>query len=160
MNTRTGIRDVRSTACVILVGLTYALFLESVLASILFDGRYTMAAALMINFFIPPVLLVANGVYASRAETCRRPWRAALFPLICSLTPIPLLATLILLYRGTCSAGEACTAITGDWYLSWTPLDQFGWFVMVFSVASFLGFAVVLAAGYIVFRMMARRRIE
>ena len=158
MNTRTSIWDTRSAISALLVGIVYVMFLGSILAGIFVNGEYSMAAVLLINFSIPPVLLIANGVYASRDEARRRPWRAALFPLICSLVPIPLLATLIMLYRGTCSAGESCTAISGDWYISWTSFDQVGWFVMVFSVASFLGFGVVLAIGYIISYARARLR--
>ncbi|PST47814.1 hypothetical protein COO72_11160 [Bifidobacterium callitrichos] len=158
MNTRTYSWDVRSDVSVILIGIVYALFLGSILAGIFVNGEYAMLAALMINFFIPPMLLIANGVYASRSEARRHPWRAALFPLACSLVSIPLLTALIMPYRGTCSSGESCTAISGDWYISWTSLDQVGWFVMVFSIASFLGFGVVLAAGYIISYAQARLR--
>lgn len=158
MDTRTYSWDVRSDVSALLVGIVYAMFLIALLVSFLVDGEYAMLAALMINFFIPPMLLIANGVYASRSEARRHPWRAALFPLACSLVSIPLLTALIMPYRGTCSSGESCTAISGDWYISWTSLAQVGWFVMVFSIASFLGFGVVLAAGYGISYARARLR--
>ena len=58
---------------------------------------------------------------------------------------------LITVYEDTCPIGSTCTLI-GDRYLSWGSMDQVLHFVIVFAVASFLGFGVVWAVRWIVAR--------
>lgn len=135
--------------------LSVALVYGMLLAAVLIRGNAAMAGALLINFVIPPLLLVSCGVYASRAQAVERPWRALLFPLVCSVVPIPLLMALIFPYEEMCPVGSVCTQF-GDWYINWSSLDQVWLFTMIFSVASFLGFAVVWVAHWLVLRMRRR----
>ena len=62
-----------------------------------------------------------------------------------------MLMVLITVYEDTCPVGSTCTLI-GDRYLSWVSMDQVLHFVIVFAVASFLGFGVVWAVRWIVAR--------
>ena len=131
--------------------LATAIMYGLLLALTLRGGMAAMAAALLINFVIPPALLVINGIYALRPASLTYPWKSLLFPLACTLVPAPMLMALITVYEDTCPIGSTCTLI-GDRYLSWGSMDQVLHFVIVFAVASFLGFGVVWAVRWIVAR--------
>lgn len=131
--------------------LATAIMYGLLLALTLRGGMAAMAAASLINFVIPPALLVINGIYALRPASLTYPWKSLLFPLACTLVPAPMLMALITVYEDTCPIGSTCTLI-GDRYLSWGSMDQVLHFVIVFAVASFLGFGVVWAVRWIVAR--------
>ena len=131
--------------------LATAIMYGLLLALTLRGGMAAMAAALLINFVIPPALLVINGIYTLRPASLTYPWKSLLFPLACTLVPAPMLMALITVYEDTCPIGSTCTLI-GDRYLSWGSMDQVLHFVIVFAVASFLGFGVVWAVRWIVAR--------
>ena len=72
-----------------------------------------MAAALMINFLVPPVLLIINIAAACFRKST---WK---FPLGCVAVSLPLLFALIHGFEGgPCAKADVCTSI-GGWQLSW-----------------------------------------
>lgn len=136
-------KDAVRFGCWLAVALSYGLLLTLIIVG----SEAVLGAALLINFVIPPVLLIACGAYASRDAALSHPWRALLFPLVCSLVSAPILVTLIRPLDDICYVGSVCTTL-GDMYFNWSQMDQVWHFVKVFAVASFLGFAVVWAARY------------
>lgn len=141
-------QDAIRFGCWLAAAIMYGLLLTLILAS----GTAAMAAVLLINFVIPPALLIINGVYALRPNSLTHPWKSLRFPLVCALVPVPMLIALITIYSDECPVTSTCTQI-GNRYLVWGSMDQVGYFTIVFAVASFLGFAAVWA----VRRIMARR---
>lgn len=71
--------------------LATAIMYGLLLALTLRGGMAAMAAALLINFVIPPALLVINGIYALRPASLTYPGKSLLFPLACTLVPAPML---------------------------------------------------------------------
>lgn len=134
--------------CWLAVTLAYGLLLAMVIAS----GNAALGAALMINFVIPPLLLVVCGIYASRSVTLSHPWRALAFPLMCSVVPIPLLIGLIQPLSDTCAVASMCTTI-GSWYFNWSQMSQVCHFTLVFTIASFLGFGAVWTTQWVFVRL-------
>ncbi|KAB7789587.1 hypothetical protein F7D09_1911 [Bifidobacterium leontopitheci] len=124
--------------CWLTLAVTYGLLL----AMIIIPGQ-GMAGVLMINFVVPPVLLVTCGAYASRTAALTHPWRTLLFPCISVLASVPLLGALIMPYQGVCEPGRNCMQVTDGWYVSWDALDDIRFFVMLFAVAAVLGFGAV-----------------
>ena len=56
---------------------------------------------------------------------------------------LPLLFALIHGFEGgPCAKADVCTSI-GGWQLSWGCMEQIGYFMLVFTVFSFVGFALV-----------------
>ncbi|PLS24003.1 hypothetical protein BLI708_11270 [Bifidobacterium imperatoris] len=139
--------DARAIGCIAAVAIVYGLLL----ISILIGGEAKIGGALLINFAIPPVLLIANAVYASRATALTHPLRALLFPLLCSAVALPLLFALITPYDGECSVESVCTNM-GTWYFNWSTMDQVWYFLLVFAVASFAGFGVTLLLRWVITR--------
>ncbi|MBT1164494.1 hypothetical protein [Bifidobacterium felsineum] len=140
--------DARSIGCMAAVAIVYGLLL----ISILMGGEAKMGGALLINFVIPPVLLIANAVYASRTAALARPLRALVFPLLCSVIAFPLLFALITPYDDECSVESVCTNM-GTWYINWSTMDQVWYFLLVFAVASFAGFGVLLLVRWAIARV-------
>ena len=106
-------------------------------ASLQPDYEGFMAAALMINFLVPPVLLIINIAAACFRKST---WK---FPLGCVAVSLPLLFALIHGFEGgPCAKADVCTSI-GGWQLSWGCMEQIGYFMLVFTVFSFVGFALV-----------------
>lgn len=137
-------RDAVAFGCRFAVTLTYALMLVLlIVAFVAGQGGAAMAVALMINFVVPPMLLVACGVYASRDAALARPWRALRFPLACALAPIPLLMALIMPVQDSCPVAATCSPLGAGWYWSWGAMGDVWHFTVVFAVAAFLGFGVV-----------------
>ena len=141
-------QDTIRFGCWLTAAIMYGLLLTLLLDR---SGPAAFAFALLINFVVPPALLVINGIYALRPESLTHPWRSLRFPLVCTLVPAPILMAFIMVYEDTCPAGSTCTLI-GDRYLSWNSMNQVLHFVIVFAVASFLGFGVVWAVRWIVAR--------
>lgn len=146
-------RDTIRFGCWLATAIMYGLLLTLILDG---SGPAAFAFALLINFVVPPALLVINGIYALRPDSLTHPWRSLLFPLVCTLVPAPMLMALITVYEDTCPVGSTCTLI-GDRYLSWNSIDQVAHFVIVFAVASLLGFGVVWAVASAATRIAARR---
>ncbi|KAB7785728.1 hypothetical protein [Bifidobacterium cebidarum] len=146
-SSRSSHREARFIGCIAAVAFAYGLLLITILVG----GEARMGGALLINFVIPPVLLLANAIYASRATAFARPWRALLFPLLCSAIALPLLFALITPYDD-CAVDSACTNM-GTWYINWSTMDQVWYFLLVFTIASFAGFGVALFIRWIITRI-------
>lgn len=121
-------------ACMLIVAVLYGLLLACIVQP---DYEGFMAAALMINFLVPPVLLIINIAAACFRKST---WK---FPLGCVAVSLPLLFALIHGFEGgPCAKADVCTSI-GGWQLSWGCMEQIGYFMLVFTVFSFVGFALV-----------------
>ncbi|MBT1174786.1 hypothetical protein JS530_04580 [Bifidobacterium sp. LC6] len=140
--------DARAIGCIAAVAIVYGLLL----ISILIGGEAKIGGALLINFVIPPVLLLANAVYASRAAALAHPWRALLFPLLCSAIALPLLFALITPYDNECTVESACTNMS-SWYINWSTMDQVWYFLLAFAIASFAGFGAVFLTRWVIARI-------
>ena len=100
-------------ACMLIVAVLYGLLLACIVQP---DYEGFMAAALMINFLVPPVLLIINIAAACFRKST---WK---FPLGCVAVSLPLLFALIHGFEGgPCAKADVCTSI-GGWQLSW------GWY--------------------------------
>ncbi|NEG89007.1 hypothetical protein [Bifidobacterium aerophilum] len=162
-------RDAVRFGCWLAMAITYGL----VFAFSLMRGQLAMAAVLMINFVVPPVLLVTCGAYASRdaamsagrsarrhgsASIGDRPmtsdgrrgnalpsWlRSALFPAVCALIGAALTFVLSAPYQDMCPVGGACTQV-GGWYIDWAALtDTAAVFLVMYLVAGYIGYLAVL----------------
>ncbi len=120
-------------ACMLIVAVLYGLLLACIVQP---DYEGFMAAALMINFLVPPVLLIINTAAACFRKST---WK---FPLGCVAVSLPLLFALIHGFEGgPCAKADVCTSI-GGWQLSWGCMEQIGYFMLVFTVFSFVGFAL------------------
>ena len=83
-----------------------------------------------------------EGFIINIAAACFRKstWK---FPLGCVAVSLPLLFALIHGFEGgPCAKADVCTSI-GGWQLSWGCMEQIGYFMLVFTVFSFVGFALV-----------------
>lgn len=121
-------------ACMLIVAVLYGLLLACIVQP---DYEGFMAAALMINFLVPPVLLIINIAAACFRKST---WK---FPLGCVAVSLPLLFALIHGFEGgPCAKADVCTSI-GGWQLSWGCMEQIGYFMLVFTVFSFVGFALM-----------------
>lgn len=136
-------RDTVRFGCWLTVALAYGLMLALLVAAhVAGRGEAAMVVAVMINFVMPPMLLVVGGVYATRTAALAHPWRALRFPLVCSLVSVPLLIALIMPYGDVCPVASTCSPL-GDGYWSWSAMGDVWHFTMVFAIASFLGFGAV-----------------
>lgn len=96
-------------ACMLIVAVLYGLLLACIVQP---DYEGFMAAALMINFLVPPVLLIINIAAACFRKST---WK---FPLGCVAVSLPLLFALIHGFEGgPCAKADVCTSI-GGWQLS------------------------------------------
>ncbi|MBT1171678.1 hypothetical protein [Bifidobacterium sp. SO4] len=132
-------RDTVRFGCWLTVVLIYGTLLGCAIAG----GGAAMVGALLINFVIPPVLLVACGAYASREESLAHPWRALLFPLVCTLAAVPLLVALIHPFDDVCVLAIMCEPAAEGGSFDWSSMSDVWHFTVVFAVFSFLGFGVV-----------------
>ena len=136
-------------ACMLIVAVLYGLLLACIVQP---DYEGFMAAALMINFLVPPVLLIINIAAACFRKST---WK---FPLGCVAVSLPLLFALIHGFEGgPCAKADVCTSI-GGWQLSWGCMEQIGYFMLVFTVFSFVGFALVRLIKH--FLLAHRQRIR
>ena len=137
--------------CCMVVAAMYLILLSTVFS---WDATGAMVAFWLSYVCIPPILLVVNGVYASRKTIMQQPRRTLLFPLGCTLLALPVLLTNeMVFYTWSCSHGDSCILI-GTRYIAWSNLQQPLMFTAEFAVASFLGFGVVWAVRW----MITRRR--
>lgn len=156
-------RDAVRFGCWLTLAITYGL----VIAFSLIRGELAMAGALMINFVVPPVLLVTCGAYATRdaAVSADRhgnglpDWlRSLLFPAVGSLIGTVAVFALVAQYQDECPINGVCTPIGGGWFIDWTTLvDTVPSFLVLYLVAGYLGYGVVLAVRLIA-RAVRRRR--
>ncbi|MBT1172471.1 hypothetical protein JS528_03660 [Bifidobacterium sp. MA2] len=144
--------DGMQLACWLVTALMYGLMLVLLIVTFTVNGEAAMVVAVMINFMIPPVLLVVNGAYASRDDALAHPWRALRFPLVCTLIPVPLLVALIMPYDDVCPVASTCSPLGGG-YWSWSAMGDVWVFTVRFAVASFLGFGAVWLTRRIVARV-------
>ena len=92
-------------ACMLIVAVLYGLLLACIVQP---DYEGFMAAALMINFLVPPVLLIINIAAACFRKST---WK---FPLGCVAVSLPLLFALIHGFEGgPCAKADVCTSIGG-----------------------------------------------
>ncbi|MBT1161100.1 MULTISPECIES: hypothetical protein [Bifidobacterium] len=165
-------RDAVRFGCWLTLAITYGL----VIAFSLIRGQLAMAAALMINFVVPPVLLVTCGAYASRDAAmpggCRvagpgtnageagpdggrqrvvPDWlRSLLFPAACTLIGAVAVFVLAAPYQDECPINGVCTPIGNGWFIDWTTLvDTVPSFLVLYLVAGYLGYGVVLIVRFI-----------
>lgn len=146
-------RDAVRFGCWLTVALTYGALLYCAVAG----GGAAMVGALLINFVIPPALLVVCGAYASREESLTHPWRALLFPLVCTLVAIPLLVALIHPFDDVCTLAIMCEPAAVEGSFDWSALSDVRHFTVVFAVFSFLGFGAVWVVRWIAATVRAHR---
>ncbi|RSX54323.1 hypothetical protein D2E25_0631 [Bifidobacterium goeldii] len=149
-------RDTVRFGCLLALAIMYGLLLTLTLIG----GDAAFMGAIMINFALPPALLVICGAWASRDNKQPQPGVAALlktyaFPLIAALAAVPFLMLLISPFDTECALGVTCTRLGGV-FVQWYAIETIGFFALVYVIASYIGFLSVRVVRWIVRRVSSR----